>query len=45
MTTQSIAASLIGTGLGIGLSHITGADSLNVITAFIPLTILWCESL
>ena len=41
MTTQSIAASLIGTGLGIALSNVTGADSVNVIMAFIPLTMLW----
>lgn len=31
---QSIASSIIGTGLGIGLSHITGASTVNVLGAF-----------
>uniref|UniRef100_K3XB12 DUF647 domain-containing protein n=1 Tax=Globisporangium ultimum (strain ATCC 200006 / CBS 805.95 / DAOM BR144) TaxID=431595 RepID=K3XB12_GLOUD len=31
---QSIASSILGTGLGIGLSQITGASTLNVLGAF-----------
>jgi hypothetical protein len=40
MTTQSIAASLAGTALGIVASHYIGASFFNVVAAFIPLSAL-----
>ena len=38
ITSQSIAASLVGTACGIVMSHFTGESSLNVLAAFVPLS-------
>lgn len=37
---QMIAASIFGTGLGIGISQLTGASTYNVLAAFVALTAL-----
>ena len=41
MTAQSIAASMFGTGLGVLLSPVIGSASVDVLAAFVPLSLLW----
>eukprot|EP00050_Salpingoeca_kvevrii_P008650 m.304263 g.304263 ORF g.304263 m.304263 type:complete len:488 (+) comp16730_c0_seq1:76-1539(+) len=42
ITSQSIAASLAGTSIGIGLSQLVGTAPAAVMGAFVPLSILTC---
>lgn len=40
ITSQSIAASVVGTGLGIGLSQVVGPEPINVLLASLPISFL-----
>ena len=42
ITSQSIAASLVGTAVGIGASYITGAEAASIMMAFLPLSAISC---